>query len=105
MSLQTPDAVRTLQRKLYDKAKAEPGYRFYRLYDKVWRAGILGHADDRAPAQAGGPGGGGGAVRTDRSGRGGGLADPTGRGTACEDVSVPAGSTGDDPEGRRRGTA
>jgi RNA-directed DNA polymerase len=30
MSLQTPDNIRRLQRKLYLKAKAEPDYRFYR---------------------------------------------------------------------------
>src|SRR5271169_4811822 len=56
MNLQTPEAIRTLQRKLYGKAKAEPGYRFYLLYDKVWRADILRHAYDLARANQGAPG-------------------------------------------------
>ena len=56
MSLQTPDSIRTLQRKLYGKAKTEPGYRFYLLYDKVWRADILRHAYDLVRANKGAPG-------------------------------------------------
>src|SRR5271157_3330443 len=55
-SLQTPTRIRSLQRKLYRKAKAEPAYRFYVLYDKICREDILRHAYVLARSNAGAPG-------------------------------------------------
>jgi RNA-directed DNA polymerase len=52
MSLTTPEKIRSLQRKLYVKAKAEPAFRFYLIH----RADILLHAYRLARANAGAPG-------------------------------------------------
>ncbi len=56
MTLQTPAKIRTLQRKLYRKAKQEPRFRFYSLYDKVYRADVLDHAYNLVRANKGSAG-------------------------------------------------
>jgi RNA-directed DNA polymerase len=56
MSLITPETIRTFQRKLYTKAKQEPAYRFYALYDKIYRADILSHAWHLVRSNGGSPG-------------------------------------------------
>ena len=53
MSLATPDKVRDLQIKLYRKAKNEPDFRFYQLYDKMYREDVLLHAWALAKANHG----------------------------------------------------
>ena len=38
------ETVQKLKRALHAKAKAEAGYRFYALYDKISREDVLAHA-------------------------------------------------------------
>lgn len=54
--LTPPENIRTLQRKLYHKAKQEKAYRFYALYDKIYRADILSHAYNLVRANKGSAG-------------------------------------------------
>src|SRR5208337_3800256 len=56
MSLRPPEKVQKLQETLHVKAKEAPGYRFYALYDKVYRADVLEFAYRRCRDQGGAPG-------------------------------------------------
>jgi len=55
-NLTTPKRVQKLQMALHAKAKAEAGYRFYALYDKISRDDILAHAYAQCRSNKGAPG-------------------------------------------------
>lgn len=55
-NLSTPTSVQKLQMALHAKAKAEAGYRFYALYDKISRKDILAHAYAQCRSNKGAPG-------------------------------------------------
>src|SRR5215472_7790762 len=56
VSLLPPTKVGKLQETLHAKAKRAPTYRFYALYDKVYRADVLWHAYQCCRANGGAPG-------------------------------------------------
>ena len=53
MRLVTPESVQKLQTALHDKAKKSPSFRFYALYDKVYRKDVLAHAYSCCKANGG----------------------------------------------------
>ena len=55
-NLSTPKSVQKLQKALHAKAKAEAGYRFYAMYDKISREDILVHAYAQCRSNKGAPG-------------------------------------------------
>jgi len=56
MSLATPESVQKLQTALHDKAKRSPNFRFYALYDKVYRRDVLAFAYACSKANGGAAG-------------------------------------------------
>ena len=56
MSLQPPEKVQKLQEVLHTKAKGAPSYRFYVLYDKLYRWDVLAFAYERCRANQGAAG-------------------------------------------------
>lgn len=55
-NLSTPEGVQKLRTALHAKAKDEPGFRFYALYDKIYRMDVLTHAYDCCRANKGAAG-------------------------------------------------
>ena len=55
-NLSTPIRVQKLQMALHAKAKAAAGYRFYALYDKIYREDVLAHAYAQCRSNKGAPG-------------------------------------------------
>ena len=85
MSLVTPITVEQLRKALHAKAKEEVGFRFYLLYDKVYRRDVLSHVYALSRAARGAPGVDGETfARIEETGAGA-VARRTGR-MAAEDV-------------------
>ena len=55
-NLATPISVQKLQTALHAKAKSAPGFRFYALYDKIYREDMLAHAYALCRSNKGAPG-------------------------------------------------
>jgi RNA-directed DNA polymerase len=71
MSLTTPESVQKLQAALHDKAKKSPDFRFYALYDKVYRKDVLTFAYACSKANGGAAGVAGSISEGNRSQRDG----------------------------------
>jgi retron-type reverse transcriptase len=54
--LSSTEKIQEFQRKLNEKAKADKKFRFYSLYDKTYRMGILEEAYSWAKSNSGSPG-------------------------------------------------
>ena len=56
MSLTTPSSVQKLQTALHDQSKGSPQFRFYAVYDKVYREDVLAFAYECCKANGGAAG-------------------------------------------------
>ena len=105
MSLPPPPKVQKLQEALHAKAKEAPDYRFYALYDKVYREDVLAYAYARCRANGGAAGGRWPDVRGHRGVRAGPLAGRTGGRTQEAKRIVPRpcdACTSRKPDGKQR---
>ena len=93
VSLLPPITVGKLQTALHTKAKNSPDYRFYALYDKLYRRDVLQFAYERSRANRGKPGVDRPDVRGHRGVRAGTVAGRTDGRTQERNVSSPAGPT------------
>ena len=101
----TSRTVQKLQAALHAKAKGAPNYRFYALYDKVYREDVLWHGLPTLPGQRRSAGRRRPDVRGHRGVRRDEVVGRTGGRTQDEDVSAQAGAAGVHSEAGRQAAA
>ena len=99
-NLTTPISVQKLQTALHAKAKAEAGYRFYTLYDKIFREDILAYAWAQCRSNDGAPGVDAAGLHGGRSVRGAAVARRTGAGAQRGELPTGPHQTSVYPEGQ-----
>src|SRR6516165_9738283 len=100
--LPAPKRVQKLQMALHAKAKAEAGYRFYALYDKISREDILVHAYAQCRSNKGAPGVDDQEFAGHRGVRGRAMAGGTGACAQGGDIPTRADQTRVHTEGQRQ---
>ena len=105
MSLATPESVQKLQTALHDKAKKSPDFRFYALYDKVYRKDVLTFAYECCKANGGAAGVDRSDVRGHRSVRSRAMVGRTDARAEKPNLSTTPGAAGLHTEARRESSA
>ena len=96
--LTAPQSVQRLQTTLHAKAKEAPGFRFYSLCDKVWRADVLAVAWQEVRGNRGAAGVDGETVADVEVVWSGPVAWSPGAGPEGGDLPAAGGTAGPDPE-------
>ncbi len=105
MNLATPSSVQKLQTALHDKAKESAGFRFYALYDKMYRKDVLAFAYQCCKANGGAAGVDSQSFEDIEEYGVRAMVGRTGGRTEESNLSTATGKTGVDPQAGRQAAA